>query len=93
MTAWNFLSEACAEIISPTDRWVDMLSKIADYFSIGVERVWIVEPKTSTVLVYRSETEMTKLTRADTLRGEGVLEGFALPLSELFEEPPAAARS
>lgn len=84
--------ELVVEIISPTDRWEDMRSKIADYFSIGVERVWIVEPKDATVLVYRSETEMEKLVSGDTLRGEGVLEGFALTVAELFQEPGAVSK-
>jgi len=80
--------ELVIEIISPTDRWEDMRAKIADYFSIGVARVWIVEPNTRSVLVYRSETEMRKLTESDTLSGEGVLEGFSLKVSDLFEGLP-----
>jgi Uma2 family endonuclease len=74
------------EIVSPDDRWQSIRDKLEEYFAIGVHRVWIVEPETRTVLVYRSVTEMRKLGEADLLTGEGVLEGFSLPVAELFEE-------
>jgi Uma2 family endonuclease len=78
--------ELVVEIISPTDRWQDIRQKLEEYFAIGVQRVWIVEPDNRTVLVYRSVTEMSRLGESDTLLGEGILEGFTLPVSELFEE-------
>ena len=74
------------EIISPTDRWQNVRDKLEEYFAIGVHRVWIVEPETRAVLVYRSVTEMSRLGEGDVISGEGVLEGFSLPVSELFEE-------
>jgi Uma2 family endonuclease len=74
------------EIISPTDRWQDVRQKLEEYFDIGVHRVWIVEPDKRTVLVYASSTEVRAYREGDTLIGEGVLEGFALPVSDLFEE-------
>ena len=76
--------ELIIEIISPTDRWSAMRQKIDEYFDIGVERVWIVEPGDQTVLVYRAATILTKLTTDDTVHGEGLLAGFSIPLAELF---------
>ena len=38
-----------------------------------------------TVTVYRSETNITLLTRDDTLTGEDVVEGFSCQVAELFE--------
>ena len=72
------------EIISPTDRWQDIRAKLDDYFSIGVQQVWVVEPDTHNVLVYRSPTEAAKLGEQDTLQGEGVLKEFSLPVARLF---------
>ena len=80
--------ELVVEIVSPTDRWSELRSKIAEYFAIGVERVWIVEPEKKQLLVYRTPTEFSQLTQQETVRGEGILEGFALPLSELFADLP-----
>ncbi len=78
--------ELVVEIMSPSDRWQDIRSKLDDYFSIGVERVWIVEPERRTVLVYRSSTDLREFGEDDVLKGEGVLEGFELPVADLFAE-------
>ena len=86
--ALHMAPELVVEIVSPTDRWSELRSKIAEYFAIGVERVWIVEPEKRQLLVYRTPTEFTQLTEQETVRGEGILEGFALPLNELFAELP-----
>ena len=72
------------EILSPTDRWMDMRQKINDYFSIGVDTLWIVDPDEETVFVYPSASQRTALRRGDTLAGTGPLTGFTLPVSELF---------
>ncbi len=76
--------ELVVEIMSPDDRWQAMREKLADYFSIGVERVWVVEPQTRKVLVFSSTTQVTELDEDDTLRGEGALEGFAIRVGDLF---------
>lgn len=78
--------ELAVEILSPDDRWSDLRQKIEEYFAIGVERVWIVDPATRTVEVFESATRSQRLGEADRLRGEGVLEGFELPVAELFAE-------
>jgi Uma2 family endonuclease len=78
--------ELVVEVMSPDDRWNDVRRKVEEYFSIGVERVWVVEPDDQKVLIFRSSTELTELRIGDTLQGEGVLAGFALPLTDLFEE-------
>ena len=58
----------------------------------GVELVWVVYPAQQQVHVYRSQTQITVLTKADTLDGGTVAPGFRLPLVELFTDPaPVAA--
>ncbi len=78
--------ELVVEILSPTDRWDQVRQKIEEYFSIGVERVWIVEPEKRDVLVYRSSLEATAVREGDIVAGEGALEGFTLAVGELFAE-------
>jgi Uma2 family endonuclease len=76
--------ELVVEIMSPEDRWQDIRDKLADYFSIGVEQVWIVEPQNRKVLIFSSTTDVEEHNEGDTLRGEGALEGFAMQVAELF---------
>jgi Uma2 family endonuclease len=72
--------------MSPDDRWQEVRQKLEEYFSIGVQWVWIIEPENRAVLVYRSSTEMDKLGEEDTLHGEDILAGFTLPVASLFGE-------
>ena len=51
----------------------------------GTQLVWVLKPLSKTVTVYRSETDITLLTRDDTLTGENVVEGFSCQVAELFE--------
>jgi Uma2 family endonuclease len=85
----NFLEvapELVVEVISPYDRWSEIQNKLNEYFAIGVERVWLVDPPNQVVYVYRTPTESVRLTIHDTLHGEGVLEAFSLGLADLFVE-------
>ena len=81
----NVAPALVAEIMSPTDRWQDVRAKIADYFSIGVDRVWVVEPDNRAVLMYASTTEVQILAEDDVLHGDGDLEGLAIPVKRLFQ--------
>lgn len=76
--------ELVVEIMSPDDRWQAMREKLADYFSIGVDRVWVVEPRNRKVLVFSSTIDVEEYDEGDTLRGEGALEGFAIQVGDLF---------
>ena len=77
--------ELVIEIVSPTDRWEDLRQKIEEYFAIGVEQVWVVEPDNRAVLVYGSATEMRKYEVGAEVVGEGVVAGFVVEVGVLFE--------
>jgi Uma2 family endonuclease len=76
--------ELIVEIVSPTDRWTNLQDKIEEYFAIGVQWVWVVEPKRQVIRVYNSPTRAEVI--GDLLQGEGVLEGFELSVTMLFAE-------
>jgi Uma2 family endonuclease len=78
--------ELIVEVTSPADRWQDVRQKLEEYFAIGVQRVWIVEPDKRTMLVYSASVDVRAYREGDILIGEGVLEGFTLPIGELFED-------
>jgi Uma2 family endonuclease len=78
--------ELVVEIMSPDDRWQDVRQKISEYFAIGVDRVWIVEPANRSVLVFMSPTESRQLTENDDLKGEGPLHGFSVRVAHVFAD-------
>jgi Uma2 family endonuclease len=73
------------EILSPNDSMPDVMQKLREYFAIGVLLVWLIDPLSRSVLVYRSLTNIRELTANDELTGEEVLPGFAVQVAQLFE--------
>ncbi len=76
--------ELVVEVVSPTDRWSDVQTKVEEYLAIGVDVVWVVEPERRSVLVYRDPLAPEALDEDDILRGDGLLAGLEIPLAELF---------
>jgi Uma2 family endonuclease len=77
--------ELVVEVLSPDDTVIGMMQKLRDYFSIGVHLIWLIDPEAHTVFAYRSLTDVREFTAADTLPGDEVLPGFAVPVASLFE--------
>ena len=73
------------EVLSPTDAQSRVVDKAFAYLDAGTRLVWVIEPRSKTVTIYRSESDIVLLTREDTLTGEDVVPGFACPVSQLFE--------
>lgn len=85
----NFLDvapELVIEIQSPSEPWPELRKKIAEYFDIGVNVVWVVKPRNRRVQIYHSTTDVTELAENDVLTGEDILSGFKIKVSQLFVE-------
>ena len=70
----------CIEVLSPEDRWPRVEKRIADFLAMGVERVWVFDPKKSEVFEY------TKTGRRRVM--EDLLEAppVSIRISELIAE-------
>ncbi len=73
------------EVISPSDRYSDVEEKIFDYLDAGALMVILLESRTRTAKVYRSLTDVTVLTEADTLDGGDVVPGWRMPIADIFD--------
>ena len=80
------LSQLVVEILSPDDSWSEVNEKLEEYFAIGVQTIWVADPRREQVYVYRSLTEIERLSVEDTLSGGEVLPDFSVPVAELFGE-------
>jgi Uma2 family endonuclease len=56
----------CIEILSPEDRASRLLVKINDYFSFGVQYVWVIDPQERTAWSYTSEGKRETATMLTT---------------------------
>jgi len=76
--------DLAVEVLSPDDRAGEVLAKVKDWLEAGCRRVWVADPATRTVTVYRSLSEIIVLGEADTLTGDDLLPGFKASVAEIF---------
>jgi Uma2 family endonuclease len=87
---FNFAPDLAVEVISPSNTASEMLYKVDTYLHYGTQLVWIVDPETRVVVVYRKgegqHLSALRLNINEMLTGEDVLPGFQLPLKDLFAQ-------
>ena len=72
------------EILSPGQTLKTLGIKLSRCVSHGVRQGWLIQPRRSRVFVFRPDRPVETLEPGEVLRGEDVLPGFTLPLSEMF---------
>lgn len=78
--------DLAVEIISPSNTFEEIHSKIVEYFESGSKLVWVVNPDEKSVLVYHQPQPDKLLTLSDTLDGENIVLGFSLAVAELLAD-------
>jgi Uma2 family endonuclease len=73
------------EVVSPYDTQKYLHRKVLYYLDHGVRAVWVVDPATETVVVYRSRQEIRVLAKDDEISAPDVLPGFSCRVGEFFE--------
>ena len=76
------------EVKSPSNSRRELAEKAAMWLSFGSREVWVADPETVTVTVYRPGAEPVTLGEDDTLDGGELLPGFASPVWRFFRETP-----
>lgn len=76
--------DLAVEVVSPSSTAADVRSKVVDYLDTGAREVWVVEPGTRTLEVYRWDGDLRMLRGSDEILGGDVLPGFALTVGELL---------
>lgn len=74
-----------AEIVSPSDSRRAVRDKAWMWIGHGVRMVWVVDPDTRTVDVYRSDEGVLTLEESDLLSGMDVLPGFSCVVRAVFD--------
>lgn len=77
--------ELIVEILSPNDSWSEVMTKLEEYFDIGVSTVWVADPSKQQVYVYRSLTDVQRFTGDASLPGGEALPDFSVPVADLFD--------
>lgn len=77
--------DLAVEVLSPSDRMADALSKVAMYLEAGVRLVWLVDPATRTATIFRPDAAPRSVDSDGTLDGGEVLPGLVIVLAEVFD--------
>jgi len=77
--------DLAVEVLSPSERAGTIHGKVADYLAAGTRVVWVVDPESRTVTIYRSLLSPLVLAGDRELDGGDVVPGFAVKVSEIFE--------
>lgn len=71
------------EVVSPSSRQMDYMTKLFKYRSAGVREYWIVDPEKNRILVYDFDREETgDYTFSDSVRA-GIYDDFSINFSDL----------
>jgi len=75
------------EVLSPSDRWQDVITKIDEYFSAGTQEVWIVDPDLRQVQQHRTVPPPVTCRGADIVITP-LLAGFSVTADAFFRGLP-----
>ena len=85
--AWDVVPDLAVEVISPNDRFQDMIAKVREYFRGGVRLVWLILPMQRLALIFDDGATVRMVADGGDLEGGAVVPGFRLPLASLLNPP------
>jgi Uma2 family endonuclease len=86
-TGWlKVAPEFVVEVISPGDNANDVDEKVEEYLQAGVEIVWVVYPKTRSVMVHHPDGAVIRISKHATITGEHVLPDFSATVGSFFPD-------
>jgi len=85
---WPGPPDLAIEVLSPGDRPGKVKTKVSRWLSFGVKQLWIVDPKSRTITIYRSLSDITTFSGQDYLEADDILPGFRISLERIFGPTP-----
>jgi Uma2 family endonuclease len=73
------------EVLSPGNRWSEMLTKVSEYLQAGVRAVSVLEPESKTVQTFRPQQSPQHFAAHDQFSVPDVLAGWLVNVAEFFE--------
>jgi Uma2 family endonuclease len=78
--------DLAVEVVSPDDRASELVAKAQMWLDAGAAIVWLVDPQTQMVTVYRPGGVAQVLRHTDVLTGHDLLPGFSVQIADIFAE-------
>ena len=80
----ELVPDLAVEVKSPGNSWPEITAKAYMWLSYGSQQVWVADPPTTTITIYRLNTAPVTLSEDDVLEGGDLLPGFSTPVWRLF---------
>jgi Uma2 family endonuclease len=80
-----FPPDLAVEVISPNDLAYAVFEKIEEYLANGFQLIWVVQPNTRTVTIYRGDGTVAVRHERDEITGEAALPSFRCKVAEIFQ--------
>jgi Uma2 family endonuclease len=81
---WPGAPDLAIEVLSPTDRFANVLVKVREYLDAGTHLVWVLDPETRRAFIFRPGQEPEIVDSDGELSGEDVVSGFVLRLADVW---------
>lgn len=78
--------ELVVEIVGKGQGWGEMVERAGEYLRMGVDRVWVIDPTTRRLHVFRSDVEPVTLNAGDPIEDKHVLPGFSITVGSFFDD-------
>jgi Uma2 family endonuclease len=72
------------EVLSPSDKWTNVMRKVTDYLRSGVGLVWVIDPEARTVTACKSGLAPVLLEENQEVTGDEALPGFRCRVGDFF---------
>lgn len=80
----DVIPELVVEVVSPSNLWTGLFTKVDEYLAAGVKVVVILDGDSLTASTYRPNVVQEIFRVTDTLTLPDVLPGFSVPVAKLF---------
>ena len=82
---WHLCPDFVIEVRSDSDRLITVQKKMLEYLEQGAQLGWLIDPESRTVEIYRPGRDVEKRAGLDKVQGEGLMAGFVLDLSYVWD--------
>jgi Uma2 family endonuclease len=76
--------DLAVEVLSPSDKAIDVQAKVHEYLTAGTRLVWVIDPQSEAVTAYHPSGDARLYSGDQDVSGEDVLPGFSFRCRDLF---------
>jgi Uma2 family endonuclease len=82
---WRLAPDLAIEVVSPSDSAAEVQEKVLQYLEAGTRTIWVVQPRTRTIEVWKPGADVRVIREEETLEGGDLLPGWRVEVKSLFD--------